>query len=401
MESSPQQPEMRPPAPRPRRDGWPGRYAALAVAAAGWLGLLALCLWEGSSGTVRGTMVVLMVLVAFWHGCALGRAAGALAAIACAVIGLLALRGLGLADAAGPAIGLAVAGVGGGLLRRRFHSVRGRLEATEAHLGSLTASLDHTRAEMTQLQHRLGEAERLATVGTMSAQIAHQLRNPLTSIGLYIQLVEDELRTLEPDKAREAIELLERVLNEQHVLVEITDNYLKYARLPDIEPATLDINRTVADLVRFLRHEMERKGIAASTRLADGPCTIEADRRLLGFALMNLLKNAIEAMDHGGRLRVRTAQHNGSVEIHVSDTGPGIAHDELGHVFEPFYTTKDAGSGLGLSLSRQIIEKHQGALTCQSMVGVGTTFVVSLPARAGHWSARDGSGQRPDDPHRG
>ena len=93
-----------------------------------------------------------------------------------------------------------------------------------------------------------------------------------------------------------------------------------------------------------------------------------------------MLKNASEAMGAGGRLRVRTAQQNGAVEIRVSDTGPGIRAEELEHVFEPFYTTKDAGSGLGLSLSRQIVEKHHGTLTCESMVGVGTTFTVRLPA---------------------
>ena len=312
--------------------------------------------------------------------------------------------GVGAWRAVGLALGLLVAGAGGWLLWRWRLRLREQLAAAEAERAALRGALDEARRELAGLEQRLGEAERLATVGTMSAQIAHQLRNPLTSIGLYIQLVEDELRELGPAMAREAIELLGRVLNEQRVLVEITDNYLRYARLPDIRLTTLDLNGTVGEMVHFLRHELERKGIAVSTHLGEGLAAVEADRRLLRFALMNLLKNAAEAMAPGGRLRVRTAQQNGAVEIHVSDTGPGIPPDDLAHVFEPFYTTKDAGSGLGLSLSRQIIEKHHGTLTCESMVGVGTTFIVSLPPRGGQPAEEavvSGSGfQVPGDPHR-
>ena len=368
---------------------------ATGIGTAGWLALVTLALAAGDSGGVRATLVVLMALVALCDGFVLGLLGGAVAGAGCLAVGLLAWPAGGVADAAGLVLGVLGAGLGGGLLRRRAGQVSESLAASRAALETAHASLEETRRDLDKVRQRLGEAERLATVGTMSAQIAHQLRNPLTSIGLYIQLVEDELRGLEPAKAREAVELLDRVLNEQRVLVEITDNYLRYARLPDLQPAALDVNRTVGELVRFLRHELERKGIAVSTGLGDGLATVEADRRLLRFALMNLFKNAVEAMAPGGRLRVRTVQHNGSVEIHVSDTGPGIPPDELDHVFEPFFTTKDAGSGLGLSLSRQIVHKHRGDLTCQSMVGVGTTFTVRLPAGSSQLAQQtkaDGSG---------
>ena len=381
--------------PPPQRHALPALRWAAGTGAVGWLPLVVLALLAGDSGAARATLVVLMALVAFCDGVVLGPPGGVLAGAGCLAVGLLAWPAGGVADAVGLVLGVLGAGLGGGLLRRRADRAGERLAASGVETSALAASLDETRAELARVRQRLGEAERLATVGTMSAQIAHQLRNPLTSIGLYVQLVEDELRSLDPEKAREAVELLERVLNEQRVLVEITDNYLRYARLPDLHPAALDVNRTVGELVRFLRHELERNGIAVSTGLGDGLATVEADRRLLRFALMNLFKNAVEAMTPGGRLRVRTCQENGSVEIHVSDTGPGIPPDELDHVFEPFFTTKDAGSGLGLSLSRQIVHKHRGALTCQSMVGVGTTFIVSLPAggsRSRRETKADGSG---------
>ena len=351
----------------------------LVVDMTGWAMLLALLVWGGGDGATLGAAAVLAALLGLWGGLMFGMAlGGANAGLLALVIGL-SRPWIGLAGVAGIGAGLVAAAVGGGLVRGWRLAVRQRLSARDAELAALQAALDEARGELARLTCRLSDAERLATVGTMSAQIAHQLRNPLTSIGLYIQLVEDELRDFEPARAREAIGLLERVLNEQRVLVEITDNYLRYARLPDLQPAAVDVNRTVGELVRFLRHELEREGIAASAHLADGLQSIQADRRLLRFVLMNLLKNAVEAMGAGGRLRVRTAQHNGAVEIHVSDTGPGIPAEELEHVFEPFYTTKDAGSGLGLSLSRQIVGKHHGTLTCESMVGVGTTFTVRLP----------------------
>ncbi|MFC1806386.1 sensor histidine kinase [Planctomycetota bacterium] len=379
---------------------WRGARWSLAVGVAAWVVLGLLCLLGGRSGAASGTVVVLMALVAFWDGWTLGRPAGAITAATCLLIAALALPWLGVVDGMGLAIGLFAAGLGSAWLREQRLGEQKQLAGARAEVAALRESLDETRRELADVQRRLREAERLATVGTMSAQIAHQLRNPLTSIGLYIQLVEDELRDLGPEKAREAIELLERVLNEQRVLVEITDNYLRYARLPDIQASRLDVNRTVGELVRFLRHELERNGIAISTGLGEGLAAVEADRRLLRFALMNLLKNASEAMGPGGRLRVRTVQHNGAVEIQVSDTGPGIPADDLAHVFEPFYTTKDAGSGLGLSLSRQIVEKHAGTLTCESMVGVGTTFTVHLPVLGGERETVHGDGQARDGPDR-
>jgi signal transduction histidine kinase len=198
-----------------------------------------------------------------------------------------------------------------------------------------------------------------------------------------VQLLEEDLRrSSERSGPEETLDVVALVLKELRALGEITDNYLQYARLPELSAAPLDINPAVGELVRFLRPEVARKGLALSARLGDGLPAVNADRRLLRLALMNLLKNAVEAMPAGGRLRVKTCQKNGAVEVHVADTGPGIAPSEAERIFEPFYTTKDSGSGLGLSLSRQIVEKHGGSLTCQSMVGVGTTFVVRLPVAA-------------------
>ena len=302
------------------------------------------------------------------------------AGLVCLLGGVLFAGGLRVTGVALLTVGLAGAGVGGAWVGRQWRAALLARAAAEAERAARGGALAHARDELAVAHRRLGEAERLATVGTMSAQIAHQLRNPLTSVGLYVQLLEDEVRSLAPPKSREASELLELVVREVRTLVEITDNYLQYARLPELEPVAVDMNATVEELARFLRHELVRKRLTLSSRLASDMPPIEADPRLLRFALMNLLKNAVEATEEGGRLRVRTCRLNGAVEVHVCDTGRGIAPEEQGHIFEPFYTTKDAGSGLGLSLSRQIVEKHEGTLTCESIVGVGTTFVVRLPA---------------------
>ena len=319
---------------------------------------------------------------------------------ACAAVAGAAFLRLGALGASSLGVGVVAAGLAGGWLRRWRRGMLCRIEAAEAEAASLRDSVRQAQSEITALQERLREANRLAAVGTMSAQIAHQLRNPLTSIQLYVQLLEDELRQSSASGSGEALNLVELVLNELKALVEITDNYLQYARLPEPEPAPVDVNRAVGELVRFLRPEFARKGITVSARLPDGLPAVRADRRLLRLALMNLLKNAIEAMGPGGRLRVKTCQQNGSVEIHVADTGSGIAASEAERVFEPFYTTKDSGSGLGLSLSRQIVEKLDGSLTFQSMVGLGTTFVVRLPVRTVDWSGNHGR-EDPDSVDRG
>jgi len=292
---------------------------------------------------------------------------------------------------AGLGAGLAVAGTACGVVWARCRRARRQLAALRAEFRATREALATERANAQALARRLDKAERLASVGTMSAQIAHQLRNPLTSMGLYVQLLGDEVRQLREINGSEAADLLERVLDDLRAMVEITDNYLQYARLPEPELAPLDVNQAVRSLVQFVGHEAERKGVVLSTSLAEDLGAVEADRRLLGFAVLNLLKNGLEAMGRGGRLRVKTCQHNGAVEIRVSDTGPGIPPAEMPRVFEPFYTTKESGTGLGLSLSQQIIERHRGTLTCHSLVGVGTTFTVRLPARAGEGRADDGS----------
>jgi len=262
---------------------------------------------------------------------------------------------------------------------RRWSRRGDALADAERANAELRERVQAARARCEALEARLTEAERLAAVGTMAAQIAHQLRNPLTSVQLYIQLLEEDLRKAEAGAPEEAFELVALVLKELKLLVEITDNYLQYARLPEVERSPLDVNRAVGELVRFLKPECSRRGIHLTTRFAPSVPTVLADRRLVRLAMINILKNAVEAMEEGGRLRVATAHENGAVEVRVSDTGGGILESELDRIFEPFYTTKDSGSGLGLALSRQIIEKHGGSLACQSLPGVGTTFVVKLP----------------------
>jgi|GEM_PF-4329670 len=377
------------PEPRDRWAGRPdarggnrGRWAAAGVAAVGCLGIGLAWGWGGESAAALGLGAALMLFVTFWESLALGWWGGLVSALVCVAIAAAMGIERELPGALALPTGLVAAGLGGLAVRGREGRLRERAEAAAGEAGVLRGELGRARGEVAALQRRLRESERLALVGTAAAQVAHQFRNPLTSIQLYVQLLGDELRRLVEPERTDALGVLELVLNELGVLVEITDNYLQYARLPELEPAPLDLNRTVGELVRFLGPEIARKGLVASTRFAEGLPPVAADRRLLRFALMNLLKNAVEAMGPGGRLRVKTCQENGSVEVHVSDTGPGIPPSERERIFEPFYSTKESGSGLGLALSRQIVEKHNGSLTCQSMVGVGTTFIIRLPPHA-------------------
>ena len=319
-----------------------------------------------------------------------GLATGAVATLGVCTLALAAAS-YHAGELGGFALGLTVAVLAAALAYRRHTTTRQQLATAERRRAALDAQLAEATGQLATLDAQLCECRRLAAVGTMSAHIAHQLRNPLTSIQLYLQLLADIVGA-PPDESSDdasstsAKDLLDLVLQEVKVLVDITDNYLQYARLPDLRPAPVDVNRTVGDLVRFLRPGAQREGIAVSLHLADGLPEVSADSRLLRLALMNLLRNAVEAMAEGGRLRVKTCRQNGAVAILVSDTGPGIAPADTDRIFEPFFSTKESGAGLGLSLTRQVVAKHGGVIDCESMMGMGTTFVVRLPVAAA-WKA--------------
>jgi two-component system, NtrC family, sensor kinase len=267
-----------------------------------------------------------------------------------------------------------------GILRGRAREIAGGEYARRTgvrsrdEIGDLARELDAMAEALEEREHRLIRSEQLATVGKMAAQITHEVRNPLASIGLYVELLDDEIA-----ERPEARRLVGSITSEVDRLTEITETYLRLARLPRPKLDREDLPALVASVAEFARAELLQAGIVLETDLRPGT-EIAADESQLRQALLNLMRNAREAMQGGGRLKVRVdLRPDGMAEIAVIDTGPGIAPEHLPKIFDPFFSTKAKGTGLGLALVQQIAIEHGGRVEVESAPSEGTTFRMVLP----------------------
>jgi signal transduction histidine kinase len=219
-------------------------------------------------------------------------------------------------------------------------------------------------------------AARIAIAGKMAGQVAHEVRNPLSSIGLNTELLEDEL--FEHDS--EARELCRKIRNEVDRLTQITEIYLGL-RGGKPKLARESLNAIVDDLVGFVRKDLANRRVRLDTELDPEDPVGNIDANQIRQCLINLVRNAADAVasNGGGRVVVRTRGARGRVEVAVEDDGVGIAHEQLPRLFEPFFSTKKGGTGLGLALTQQIIQDHGGEIHVASRVGRGTTFTLSVP----------------------
>lgn len=225
-------------------------------------------------------------------------------------------------------------------------------------------------------ERELVRSERLAAVGKMAAMITHEVRNPLSSIGLNTELLEDEL-----GDNTEAKNLCRAIHREVDRLTAITEEYLRFARLPKPKLAAEPINPMVGALAAFVREDLSVRDVKLVTELAPGDPIAQIDAGQIRQCLINLVRNAADAVvaNKGGTVTLRTRAVGKRIEISVIDDGVGIASDVLPRLFDPFFSTKEGGSGLGLALTQQIVRDHGGDLAVQSVVGSGTTFTLSVP----------------------
>jgi signal transduction histidine kinase len=248
-------------------------------------------------------------------------------------------------------------------------------------IGALGREFNAMAAALDEREQALIRSERLAAVGKIAAQITHEVRNPLSSIGLNAEMLEEELSGLGCGAPLDEPKALARaIVKEVDRLTEITEEYLRFARLPRPRLEREELQEIVSSLLGFLRGELQARGVEVEAALGATRHLVAADEHQLRQALLNLLRNAAEAMPRGGRLRVAvTEEPSGQAALVITDTGEGIAPEHLGKVFDPFFSTKDGGTGLGLALTHQIVTEHGGAITVESEPGRGTTFTVRLP----------------------
>ena len=228
---------------------------------------------------------------------------------------------------------------------------------------------------------------RTGDLSLLTAGLAHEIKNPLSTLQLNLQLLREDLqvqsaaRPGESAKVERMIRRVASVHNEAGRLREILDDFLRYAGRLEVDARPVDLAATLEDLVDFLAPQAQLARVTLATDFATPLPPARADVRLVKQAVLNLLLNAIQHSDEGGRVTLSLRRgESGAIRVEVRDAGHGIAADQIGRVFEPYFSRRKGGTGLGLPLTRRIVEAHGGTLRVDSAVGRGSTFSFDLPA---------------------
>jgi signal transduction histidine kinase len=260
-----------------------------------------------------------------------------------------------------------------------LHNANRHLEVT---VQRRTAALRTEIAERKRMEMAKIQSERLAAMGTMAAGVAHEVRNPLGSIVLNLDLLLNEVGKMaetsqnSPDEGRLLVnEIRTEVCRIQRVLTD----YLQFSRKSKSQRTPVGLNNLLAEKLEFMRCEFDQAGVKLRIAFDQSLAPIVADGEQLWQATLNLLRNSIEAMHCGGELVVSTRRDGTHAVVQVSDNGHGMAAEQLKQVFTPFFTTKKTGTGLGLSLVQQIATEHGGHVECVSAPDKGSTFTILLP----------------------
>ncbi len=271
----------------------------------------------------------------------------------------------------------------------RIRSVTARRKTGELFPIELSVTESRTEAEVrysafirdisekVQLQERLLERERLAAIGTTAATFAHEVGNPLNGMSLTAQILERRLAKRPEQVEDNIITPLRTLMSEIRRLSLLLDEFRTLARRQTLYCKPLQLAQLVTDVLTTEAPEFESAGVQVTQHVPPDLPLISADSEKLKQVLLNLCKNAVEAMPQGGTLSVRVTHVGSYLHLDISDTGVGIPDGV--DIFEPFVTTKAQGTGLGLTITRQILAAHHGSLTCHSTPGQGTTFAVTLP----------------------
>jgi two-component system, sporulation sensor kinase E len=227
-------------------------------------------------------------------------------------------------------------------------------------------------------QARLRRAESLAALTTLAAGVAHEIKNPLGSISIHLQLIQKEMQKKHTIKTSSIKQYLEVINEEVERLNRIVVDFLFAVRPMDMKLEEGNLNQLVRDLLDFLKFELEQAHVKLETNLTRNLPKILMDEKYMKQALLNLIKNSLSAMPEGGVLRIETSTKGQDVILKVIDNGCGIPEAIMDKIFEPYFTTKEFGSGLGLTLVYKIVKEHMGDVSLTSKQNEGTTFILTF-----------------------
>jgi len=232
----------------------------------------------------------------------------------------------------------------------------------------------HDVTEIKKFEEQMAHSEKLAALGRLTAGIAHEIGNPLTSVSSFLQI----LREMETEEFKK--ESLDTVMFHITRIADIVRHLSGLSKLPPAELKELQLNDVVESSLGLLQFDKRAKAIEIRKELRPVPKVV-ADANQLSQVFVNVILNAVDAMPDGGSLTIRSAEQDGDVRVEFEDTGPGIPEDSIKRVFDPFFTTKDKGTGLGLSVSYGIIRRFGGDITVQNVPGKGARFTITIPKK--------------------
>jgi len=245
----------------------------------------------------------------------------------------------------------------------------------------MAKSLKEHNDQLQSMHQRLVKTEKLTALGQMAAGVAHEINNPLGGILLYSSLVLEDIPADSPERDN-----IQKIIYQANRCKEIVQSLLEFSRTPTGEMAPLNINEVINTSLKLVKDQAMFHGIEIESSFAENLPEVMGDRSRMEEVFLNLFINASDAMAGKGKMTIKTMLNKDDcVIISISDTGKGIVKEHLPHIFEPFYTTKEPGKGIGLGLSivYGIIQKHKGTIDAESEPGRGTTFIISLPAHKG------------------
>lgn len=231
-----------------------------------------------------------------------------------------------------------------------------------------------------QQEHKRLQAEN-TELATLAGGLAHEIRNPLSTIGMNLELLAEELESDDSQRARRMLRRIGNLQGECRNLEEILNAFLQFARAGELHLSDGNLNTIVSDYVDFLEPQANSMEVELRLHLDSDLPVVMLDKSLMRQALVNLCRNAIEAMPQGGSIDLLTRTRGDDVVLEIIDTGKGMDEKTRGQMFQAFFSTRSGGSGLGLPTVRRIVEAHHGRISCESEVGKGTRFTITLPAK--------------------
>ncbi len=230
-----------------------------------------------------------------------------------------------------------------------------------------------------RLAARTKGQERLIEVGQLVGGLAHEIKNPLSTINVNLKLLSEDLARHDDEDHRRLARRLQAVQIEADRVHEILDDFLRFAGKYELTPASVDLRHVVEELLDFFAPQAEASRVVLRSTLSESEVRCRVDANLIKQALLNLMINATDAMSAGGELLIRLSCQRTNAVIEVIDTGAGLAQDELDKIFQVYFSSKKHGSGLGVPTTRRIIREHGGTIRAESAPGKGTRFIISLP----------------------